>query len=95
MATLGNLTTYITLRNFIGLGMIISSLFFISIPTFCDLYKGYNQTFVIVVMCFNGFFQSTGWPGIIAVMGNWFGKNRRGLLMGIWAINSNLGNIVA
>lgn len=47
------------------------------------------------MMCLNGFIQSTGWPGIMGVMGNWFGKGNRGLLMGVWAINANVGNIIA
>lgn len=46
-------------------------------------------------MCLNGFVQSTGWPGVMGVMGNWFGKGGRGLLMGIWGINANIGNIIA
>lgn len=25
---------------------------------------------------FSGLFQSTGWPCVVAVMGNWFGKSR-------------------
>lgn len=27
-------------------------------------------------------------------MGNWFGKGNRGILMGIWAGNSNVGDII-
>jgi sugar phosphate permease len=23
----------------------------------------------------NGFAQSTGWPAVVAIMGNWFSKN--------------------
>lgn len=25
-----------------------------------------------------GLFQSTGWPGCVAAVGNWFGKSKRG-----------------
>ena len=38
--------------------------------------------------------QSTGWPAIVAVMGNWFGKKNRGLLMGIWNAHTSVGNIL-
>lgn len=31
-----------------------------------------------------GLFQSTGWPSVVSVMGQWFGKGKRGLIMGIW-----------
>ena len=34
--------------------------------------------FVLVVL------QATGWPGVVSVMANWYGKGRRGLIMGLW-----------
>ena len=41
-----------------------------------------------------GMFQTTGWPGVVSVMANWFGKGRRGLIMGIWNSHTSLGNIL-
>jgi OPA family glycerol-3-phosphate transporter-like MFS transporter 3 len=35
----------------------------------------YNQVWYISFWIINGFAQSTGWPGVVAVMGNWFGKS--------------------
>lgn len=49
---------------------------------------------MIIGMIINGFSQSAGYPGLVAVMGNWFGKDSRGILLGLWSINSNLGNIL-
>ena len=40
-----------------------------------------------------GLFQSTGWPSVVAVVGNWFGKRKRGLIMGIWNAHTSVGNI--
>lgn len=40
-----------------------------------------------------GLFQSTGWPSVVAVVGNWFGKSKRGLIMGIWNAHTSVGNI--
>lgn len=40
-----------------------------------------------------GLFQATGWPSVVAVIGNWFGKRRRGLIMGIWNAHTSVGNI--
>jgi len=34
------------------------------------------STFKIYFMLISGLFQSTGWPCVVAVMGNWFGKSR-------------------
>jgi hypothetical protein len=31
-----------------------------------------------------GVFQSVGWPVVVSVVANWWGKGRRGLVMGIW-----------
>ena len=31
---------------------------------------------------------------MVAVMGNWFGPQKRGLIMGIWAAHMSVGNIV-
>ncbi|KAJ0491567.1 putative major facilitator superfamily, MFS transporter superfamily [Helianthus annuus] len=41
-----------------------------------------------------GVFQSVGWPCVVAVMGNWFGKAKRGLIMGVWNSHTSVGNIV-
>jgi MFS family permease len=40
-----------------------------------------------------GLFQSSGWPSVVAVVGNWFGKSKRGLIMGIWNAHTSVGNI--
>ncbi|KAH8514034.1 hypothetical protein Peur_057678 [Populus x canadensis] len=34
-----------------------------------------------------------GWPSVVAVIGNWFGKRKRGLIMGIWNAHTSVGNI--
>lgn len=38
--------------------------------------------------------QTTGWPGVVTVLGNWFGKSKRGLIFGIWNSHTSLGNIL-
>ncbi|KAF2315797.1 hypothetical protein GH714_040335 [Hevea brasiliensis] len=39
------------------------------------------------------FLTSTGWPSVVAVVGNWCGKSKRGLIMGIWNAHTSVGNI--
>ena len=41
----------------------------------------------------NGLFQAVGWPLNVAVMGYWFPRKGRGVLMGIWTTCSNIGDI--
>ena len=40
------------------------------------------------------FFQTTGWPGVVSVVGNWFGHGKKGLIMGLWNTHTSIGNIV-
>ncbi|PSR91686.1 Glycerol-3-phosphate transporter 4 like [Actinidia chinensis var. chinensis] len=35
-----------------------------------------------------------GWPSVVAVIGNWFGKRKRGLIMGVWNAHTSVGNII-
>ena len=38
-------------------------------------------------------FNSKGFPGSVACMGNWFHKKNRGFIIGMWVGNTNLGDI--
>ena len=43
---------------------------------------------------FGGAFQTTGWPGVVTVVANWFGKGKKGLVFGIWNAHTSVGNIL-
>uniref|UniRef100_A0A0V0H246 Putative ovule protein n=1 Tax=Solanum chacoense TaxID=4108 RepID=A0A0V0H246_SOLCH len=49
--------------------------------------------YYLIIQMIAGLFQSTGWPSVVAVVGNWFGKKKRGLIMGIWNAHTSVGNI--
>ncbi|KAJ6415382.1 hypothetical protein OIU84_004221 [Salix udensis] len=53
----------------------------------------HNFYYYLIVQMLAGMFQSTGWPSVVAVVGNWFGKRKRGLIMGIWNAHTSVGNI--
>ncbi|KAE8705245.1 putative glycerol-3-phosphate transporter 1 [Hibiscus syriacus] len=36
---------------------------------------------------------SRGWPSVVAVVGNWCGKKKRDIVMGIWNAHTSIGNI--
>lgn len=80
---LGHLGDTMDLRWFLSVGMVGTGVFT------CLYGMGYFWRvhdfwyFVGVQVC-AGLFQSTGWPSVVAVMGRWFGKGKRGLIMGIW-----------
>eukprot|EP01043_Picozoa_sp_COSAG02_P046814 COSAG02_NODE_4419_length_5381_cov_3.655812_2_plen_532_part_00 len=54
------------------------------------------MTFTALALLYivTGVFQSGGWPSNVAVMGVWFGKGTRGLVMGIWNAHTSIGNIL-
>lgn len=44
----------------------------------------------------NGFAQSSGWPGLVKLMGVWFPRaEQRGIIMGWWSTNYVVGGFVA
>ncbi len=55
-----------------------------------------EMTFTALALLYivTGVFQSGGWPSNVAVMGVWFGKGTRGLVMGIWNAHTSIGNIL-
>jgi sugar phosphate permease len=75
--------------------MVFATVFYLLVPFYYECFGTFGHGAVIVFMSLNGFFQSTGWPGVVGIMGNWFQKGKTGLILGIWAINANIGNIIA
>ncbi|CAE7316558.1 slc37a3 [Symbiodinium natans] len=47
----------------------------------------------VFVRILEGFAQATGWTSTVAIMGSWFPQDGRGLIMGLWATNCNVGDI--
>nr|XP_022899760.1 glucose-6-phosphate exchanger SLC37A2 isoform X2 [Onthophagus taurus] len=89
----GFIAERINLRYFLSLGMLLSGLF-------CYLFgvaKSYNIhsfVYLLVVQALAGIAQTTGWPGVVTVVGNWFGKSKRGLIYGVWNSHTSIGNIL-
>ncbi|KAL0400910.1 UNVERIFIED_CONTAM: putative glycerol-3-phosphate transporter 1 [Sesamum latifolium] len=80
------------LRIFLTIGMVGTGLFtaLFGIGYWANIHLFY---YYLIVQMLAGLFQSTGWPSVVAVVGNWFGKKKRGLIMGIWNAHTSLGNI--
>ncbi|KAG0728302.1 Glucose-6-phosphate exchanger SLC37A2 [Chionoecetes opilio] len=83
----------VDLRLFLSFGMVLSGLF-------CAMFglgyilKIHNIGYYIAAQVMCGLVQTTGWPGVVSCLGNWFGKGKRGLIMGIWNSHTSLGNIL-
>ncbi|KAJ7321746.1 hypothetical protein OS493_034133 [Desmophyllum pertusum] len=89
----GFVAEHVDLRHFLTVGMLSSGL--------CSVLFGLGYfwklhyfAFFVTVQIFSGFFQSSGWPSVVECVGNWFGKGRRGLIMGIWNSHTSVGNIL-
>lgn len=80
------------LRIFLTIGMIGTGVFtsFFGLGYWGNIHSFY---YFLIVQMIAGLFQSTGWPSVVAVVGNWFGKKKRGLIMGIWNAHTSVGNI--
>lgn len=88
----GHIGDRMNLRVFLTIGMIGTGLFtsLFGVGYWANIHSFYYYLFVQMLA---GLFQSTGWPSVVAVIGNWFGKSKRGLIMGIWNAHTSFGNI--
>ncbi|KAF4364894.1 hypothetical protein F8388_020608 [Cannabis sativa] len=88
----GHLGDRLDLRIFLTVGMVGTGVF---TSLFGLGYWGNIHSFYyfLIIQMAAGLFQSTGWPSVVAVVGKWFGKKKRGLIMGIWNAHTSIGNI--
>ena len=90
----GMVADRIDLRIFLTIGMCLSAVVIFIFGPVLEWSGSYSQPAYITLMVLNGLLQSTGWPCGVAVMGNWFGKSSRGLVLGLWSASPSLGSIV-
>ncbi|XP_033505981.1 glucose-6-phosphate exchanger SLC37A2 [Epinephelus lanceolatus] len=81
------------LRYYLSFGMLTSGLFT------CLFGLGYywgihSLGYYAFIQVMNGLMQTTGWPAVVACVGNWFGKGKRGFIMGVWNSHTSVGNIL-
>ncbi|KAM4558007.1 glucose-6-phosphate exchanger SLC37A1 isoform 2-T2 [Odontesthes bonariensis] len=81
------------IRLYLTVGMLSSGLF-TCLFGLGYIYDIHNLAFYISVQVVNGLVQTTGWPSMVTCIGNWFGKGRRGLIMGLWNSHTSVGNIL-
>lgn len=83
----------VNLRYFLAIGMLGSGVFSYLFGI-ARSYGIHSLAYFVVVQIFAGVFQTSGWPGVVTVIGNWFGKGKRGLIFGIWNSHTSIGNIL-
>ena len=82
------------LRLVLSIGMGLTSVTVFVFGCVFEWLEFYSQPAYLTLWLLNGFLQSTGWPSVVAVMGNWFGKGSRGFVMGLWSACASVGNII-
>lgn len=92
MYVAGHLGDTLDLRLFLTTGMIGSGIF-VGLFGMGYFWNVHHFWYFLSMQMVAGLFQATGWPSVVAVIGNWFGKRRRGLIMGIWNAHTSVGNI--
>lgn len=81
------------IRLYLSVGMWFSGLF-TCLFGLGYFYNIHSLGFYVFVQVANGLVQTTGWPSVVTCIGNWFGKGRRGLIMGLWNSHTSVGNIL-
>ncbi|XP_052210393.1 putative glycerol-3-phosphate transporter 4 isoform X1 [Diospyros lotus] len=92
MYVAGHLGDTFDLRLFLTLGMMGSGVF-VGLFGMGYFWNVHVFWFYLAMQMVAGLFQATGWPSVVAVIGNWFGKRKRGLIMGVWNAHTSVGNI--
>ncbi|KAF7240574.1 Sugar phosphate exchanger 3 [Varanus komodoensis] len=70
----GIIADRLNMRWVLSFGMCSSALVVFVFGTLTEWLHFYNVWFYSFLWIVNGLLQSTGWPCVVAVMGNWFGK---------------------
>uniref|UniRef100_A0A087XPS8 Glucose-6-phosphate exchanger SLC37A2 n=2 Tax=Poecilia TaxID=8080 RepID=A0A087XPS8_POEFO len=70
------------------------SLHFFWVPGFLFFPNEHGLLLHLTLQVMNGLMQTTGWPAVVACVGNWFGKGKRGFIMGVWNSHTSVGNIL-
>ncbi|XP_034511087.1 glucose-6-phosphate exchanger SLC37A1 isoform X4 [Ailuropoda melanoleuca] len=81
------------IRYYLTFGMLASGAF-TALFGLGYFYNIHSFGFYVVTQIINGLVQTTGWPSVVTCLGNWFGKGRRGLIMGVWNSHTSVGNIL-
>uniref|UniRef100_A0A2H6N2K7 Major facilitator superfamily (MFS) profile domain-containing protein n=1 Tax=Micrurus carvalhoi TaxID=3147026 RepID=A0A2H6N2K7_9SAUR len=81
------------IRYYLSGGMLASG-FFTALFGIGYFYNIHSLWYYIIAQVANGLVQTTGWPSVVTCIGNWFGKGRRGLIMGLWNSHTSVGNIL-
>ncbi|KAI6186274.1 Membrane transporter [Aphelenchoides besseyi] len=76
------------------LGMIGSGMSLVMFGSFPFYLTFYSIPYYLFFYAIFGITQAAGFPNEVTIMANWFKKNNRGFIMGMWAACQPVGNII-
>ena len=94
LVILGSLLHRIPLKYYVVIGLTLSSVSFMFWIVLYSVTGFYNVVFMTIFIIIYGFFEATGWPGILGIFSVWFSNNKKGVLMAIWGCNSTVGDMI-
>lgn len=89
----GYVAERMNIRYFLTLGMFLSGICNIAFGA-AQYFEIHQYHYFLFIQLLSGVVQATGWPAVVTLMGNWWGKKRRGFIMGVWNAHTSVGNIV-
>lgn len=95
MVVLGSFMHRFSLKSYVLVGLTVATISYMIWAVIYGITNYFNVVIMTILMCLNGFFQATGWPGIMGIFSLWFSGHRKGFLMGIWSCSANVGDIIA
>ncbi|TNN05136.1 Glucose-6-phosphate exchanger SLC37A2 isoform 2 [Schistosoma japonicum] len=89
----GHVADKMDLRIYLCIGTLLSGMTTIAFGL-GYFFNIHSFTYYAIVQGLAGLVQASGWPAVVACMGNWFGKDKRGFFMGVWTAHASIGNIL-
>ncbi|MCL6269378.1 glycerol-3-phosphate transporter [Sansalvadorimonas sp. 2012CJ34-2] len=86
---MGSVSDRSNARNFMALGLFVSSLIMIAMGTMPFFTSSVGIMFLLLGA--NGWFQGMGWPPAGRTMVHWFSASERGTKMAVWNVAHNIG----
>ncbi|EDQ92550.1 uncharacterized protein MONBRDRAFT_17222 [Monosiga brevicollis MX1] len=89
----GSVADRSNLRIFLS-GSMITIGILMGVMGLANFWEIHDLWYFLFVQAVTGLYQATGWPSVVSVVGKWFPRGKRGLVMGIWNSHTSVGNIL-
>jgi sugar phosphate permease len=84
-----------SLADQFGSRAVVSAGLFVSVAATLAMGFWHTALVLCVLQGVNGLAQASGWPGLVKIMGAWFSRQQRGVVMAWWSTNYALGGLLA